>query len=166
MRQNSRPDENLLYRYISFFPEINFARERRKNSTRLNFFEGESSLCSVLPFPLPLSFVSLLSFPSPLLSLTSAPLAGKPTPLGPLSTLLSTSSSRPYLSLSAVLVSRSLRRIAVSPSLLGREERGESPSLSSPGSRRDPLRRHGLPSPLHLAPPRALSFQLRLDRPP
>lgn len=64
MRQNSRPNENLLYRYISFFPEINFARERRKNSTRLNFFEGESSLCSVFPFPLPLSFVSLLSFPS------------------------------------------------------------------------------------------------------
>lgn len=64
MRQNSRPNENLLYRYISFFPEINFARQRRKNSTRLNFFEGESSLCSVLPFPLPLSFVSLLSFPS------------------------------------------------------------------------------------------------------
>lgn len=24
---------NLLYRYISFFPEINFARERKKNST-------------------------------------------------------------------------------------------------------------------------------------
>lgn len=122
--------------------------------------------CATVP-PASIAFfffnpLSLSSLPSPLLSLTSAPLAGKPTPLGPLSTLLSTSCSRPYLSLSAVLVSRSLRRIAVSPSLLGREERGESPSLSSPGSRRDPLRRHGLPSPLHLAPPRALSFQLRL----
>lgn len=52
----------------------------------------------------------------------------------------------------------------MSPSLLGREERGESPSLSSPGSRPDPLRRHGLPSPLYLVPPRALSFQLRLGR--
>lgn len=34
---------NLLYRYISFFPEINFARGE-KRIVHLNFFEGEFAL--------------------------------------------------------------------------------------------------------------------------
>lgn len=111
--------------------------------------------------------LSLSSLPSPLLS---PPLPALRSQVNPLP---SARSPRSYLRLllDPTFLSRpssSRARYAGSPcprpSSAGR--RGESLCLrlrlSSPGSRPDPLRRHGLPSPLYLVPPRALSFQLRL----
>lgn len=59
MRHILSAGPNLLYRYISFLPEINFARERRKNST-FKFLRRRGSLCSVVLF-LPFFFF-LLTF--------------------------------------------------------------------------------------------------------
>lgn len=56
MRHILSAGPNLLYRYISFLPEINFARERRKNST-FKFLRRRGSLCSVVLF-LPFFFFS------------------------------------------------------------------------------------------------------------
>lgn len=116
--------------------------------------------CATVP-PASIAFFLILFFSPPF---PSPPLVRSQVThsLGPLSTLLSASSSLPDLSLFSSSSSRA--RSAVSPCLRPSAGRGSlSLSLSiclsrSPGSRRDPLRRHGSPLP---APLRALSFQLR-----
>lgn len=73
MRHILSAGPNLLYRYISFLPEINFARERRKNST-FKFLRRRGSLCSVVLFlPFFFFFFWLLSFSSSSFSFLLSP---------------------------------------------------------------------------------------------